>query len=181
MPAISAAMSAMAFSSAAKPRSAPARAPLDPHGCSARSAPRAPPRATSRRAAPGVAPAPGGRRAGGSVRQRARPGRAQWPLPAARPGSGGRSARTAPPVPAHRFAAVSHACRVFSSHSRFMNERVFSAPPFSGVGLIGPLEPLFGVPVVTIEAPFRNHQMHVGILTHRPDGSPSCRAIAPPR
>ena len=37
------------------------------------------------------------------------------------------------------LAAVSHAFRVFPSHSLFMNERVFSAPPFSGAALLARL------------------------------------------
>ena len=53
--------------------------------------------------------------------------RLRWSIRSDRP------ARSSAPL-----AAVSHACRVFASHSLF-NERVFSAPPFSGLALLARL------------------------------------------
>ena len=159
----------------------PARAPLDPHGCSARSAPRAPPHAMARRARPGIAPAPKWT-PGWRLRSAAR---STWPRSMASARCAARlrwSIRSDRPARSSAvLAAVSHAFRVFPSHSLFMNERVFSAPPCSGVCLIGPLEPLLGIPVVTIEATFGDHQVERGDSPRRRDGSPACKAIVPPR
>ena len=180
MPAISAALSAMAFSSVAGGLSCSRSARSTRLLCSIRSASSTtrdgPPRCARYRSGPRWTPGVAAQFVSAidlAALDSLLPLRGQAPVVG--------SARARPARSSAVLAAVSHAFRVFSSHSLFMKDRVFSAPPFSGAALLARLNHCSASLVVTIEATFGDHQVRRGDSPRRRDGSPACRAIAPPR